>query len=165
MSDNDNICSICFDPLVCPETENQVYKIQECGHSFHVDCLMPWWRSGKKSCPKCRDEGLAGGSNRFICKEHICSARQYARKKDAPIGLKNLVKKLIEKEKMLSEINKALSDHKNEVGVFKDLKNKERRLYTQKWRKSFAIMQLKRELQQLYPVEPILIVVRKEIGD
>lgn len=162
MSDDEVLCGVCFEQLDKTNQENPVYKIPECGHEFCVNCLMQWWRAGNKSCPKCRDEGVASEYN-FLCKSIIPSARQYARKKEAPNDLKKLVKKLSEKEKELREVKYKISENKNAVGVYKELKQTERKLYNQRWKKSFQVRALQKEIQLAYPIKPIVIVIRKEI--
>lgn len=45
-------CAICQEScLDC----GPAHKL-ECGHEFHVNCIVSWFRSGQKSCPICRDE-------------------------------------------------------------------------------------------------------------
>ena len=47
---------------ICQEKCNSEYKL-ECGHEFHTECLMSWFRSGQSTCPCCRDEGCKIHSN------------------------------------------------------------------------------------------------------
>ena len=46
-SNKDDLCSICFDPLLQP---NMVVIILPCGHFYHNDCIMEWVKVGNK-CP------------------------------------------------------------------------------------------------------------------
>lgn len=43
-------CAICQEPCI-----GVTHKL-ECGHEFHANCIVSWFRSGQKSCPICRDE-------------------------------------------------------------------------------------------------------------
>ena len=43
---NDNICPICYDSL----EDNNTTKI-ECGHKFHINCIIKWFRTGSEKCP------------------------------------------------------------------------------------------------------------------
>ena len=50
----DNNCIICHDTI----TEHNYYPLPECGHIFHTDCIVTWFRSGKHKCPLCNDMGI-----------------------------------------------------------------------------------------------------------
>lgn len=42
-------CAICYNKL----DEGSAHKL-ECGHCFHTDCVITWFRSGQETCPLCR---------------------------------------------------------------------------------------------------------------
>lgn len=46
-----------MDCAICQEKCNACvnYKL-DCGHIFHTECIMSWFRSGNSTCPCCRDE-------------------------------------------------------------------------------------------------------------
>ena len=50
-----DICAICQRDM-----SDNTYTLPECGHAFHLDCLMMWFRSPREyrqdfgSCPMCR---------------------------------------------------------------------------------------------------------------
>lgn len=44
-------CSICLESI-----SNYEYSLS-CGHKFHVDCIISWFRQKKDTCPCCRDTG------------------------------------------------------------------------------------------------------------
>ena len=47
-----------MDCAICQEScfeYGPTHKL-ECGHTFHTNCIVGWFRSGQKSCPICRDE-------------------------------------------------------------------------------------------------------------
>ena len=48
---SNNLCPICLSNM--NEGDN-IYKI-ECGHTFHIECIMKWFRSSKGQCPCCLD--------------------------------------------------------------------------------------------------------------
>ncbi len=48
-SDETPTCSICF-----LELDSDTVTLKECGHTFHSDCIIKWFRSDRKSCPLCR---------------------------------------------------------------------------------------------------------------
>lgn len=51
---NDNICSICYEPLA----EGCNKATIDCGHSFHYKCIFKWntKSSGGECCPLCRSD-------------------------------------------------------------------------------------------------------------
>ena len=49
-----NNCIICHEVI----TEKNYYPLPECGHIFHTDCIVTWFRSGKDNCPLCNDRGI-----------------------------------------------------------------------------------------------------------
>ena len=59
-----DVCSICLQPMNDPSTQSAIRsgpeEIQEgyltCGHKFHIWCIKDWFRSGKTTCPFCREE-------------------------------------------------------------------------------------------------------------
>tara|TARA_Y100000748_G_C15420866_1_gene459286 strand:+ start:320 stop:952 length:633 start_codon:yes stop_codon:yes gene_type:complete len=44
-------CSICFLEM---SDETTIHRLPECGHAFHVNCIMQWFRSKQDTCPLCR---------------------------------------------------------------------------------------------------------------
>ena len=43
-------CAICLLEM----DESSGYKLPECGHRFHANCIISWFRSKHESCPLCR---------------------------------------------------------------------------------------------------------------
>jgi Fe2+ transport system protein B len=39
--------------LICYDCEGEMHEL-ECGHKFHTECIISWFRSGKTECPYCR---------------------------------------------------------------------------------------------------------------
>jgi hypothetical protein len=46
----DNECSICFAAI----KQEESHSLKECGHTFHTECIMKWFRSKQDTCPLCR---------------------------------------------------------------------------------------------------------------
>eukprot|EP01129_Flabellula_baltica_P003932 TRINITY_DN13673_c0_g1_i1.p1 TRINITY_DN13673_c0_g1~~TRINITY_DN13673_c0_g1_i1.p1 ORF type:complete len:416 (+),score=76.23 TRINITY_DN13673_c0_g1_i1:105-1250(+) len=44
-------CPVCIEPFT---EEKKAYKLPKCGHEFHSDCLVKWYR-GYISCPVCSE--------------------------------------------------------------------------------------------------------------
>ena len=51
-------------PICCEDSSNNPSSVEAlvpCGHVFHTDCVTPWFRSGKDTCPQCRTKVDTGG--------------------------------------------------------------------------------------------------------
>lgn len=97
---SDNICAICYDT----HTDNS-YIIPECSHKFHVNCIIPWYRSNvSANCPCCRSTP----NTEDMLSEYIpyntrtarySFNRKFAQRKNAPKDLKKLVERLRKAER------------------------------------------------------------------
>lgn len=47
-------CPICFQKIAMSNATTL-----SCGHSYHSDCIVSWFRQKKTTCPCCRDDGSA----------------------------------------------------------------------------------------------------------
>ena len=47
------LCSICVTDI----EENQGRYTTRCGHSYHLECILPWF-ARKTSCPICRENDI-----------------------------------------------------------------------------------------------------------
>ena len=55
----ENDCPICFG--ACEASD--AFELPECGHVFHANCIITWFRSGRGECPVCRDPGTCQQSS------------------------------------------------------------------------------------------------------
>jgi len=100
-------CSICF----CDEPEKP-YALP-CGHSFCVDCIMIWFRSGHSECPMCRDQSTV--RNTWIdASKRAQAIVQRARCKAASARLKKRVVAVQTKRKTHRERRKAVAQFKRQ---------------------------------------------------
>jgi len=97
----DNICVVCLEDL------GDNYKNLQCGHNFHYDCILEWFRKSKEgTCPCCLDvpENLG-----YLYGEHYINWRY------------NNIKKYINKNKNII-FKKEIDDIINENNILKGLK-------------------------------------------
>lgn len=104
-------CSICYNKLL--EDEN-VYMLPECGHCYHTDCIVAWFRMpiSKGKCPLCVNKGSNVDEDlytRNLAKITLIS--RHINKKETPQWLK------CEYNKYLNIKNK-LENHMKEMSKF-----------------------------------------------
>lgn len=162
--ESDN-CMVCLEPL-----DNEIkYSLPECGHTYHQNCIMHWFRSGCSKCPLCnnlgvndtmgrtdRDTWWRGGQYRYT------RIRQYARKKDAPKYLKREISKLKKLEDKLKQLIQEKRELKNTEGKFSILHTKWSKLRAKKWRLTNSIRRKKMGIAN-FNIVPIIIAKKINI--
>ena len=48
-----DICAICQEDLC-----GNIYELPECGHKYHTNCIMHWFRTNHNTCPLCQNQGI-----------------------------------------------------------------------------------------------------------
>ena len=43
-------CPICLEAL-----DDNTHELESCGHKFHINCIVMWFRGGASNCPTCRN--------------------------------------------------------------------------------------------------------------
>lgn len=97
---------------ICQNTTDGTFHTLDCGHSFHIECIMPWFRT-QGTCPMCRDEGdgidkLAG----LRLPERAETVMRIGRQRDAPPVLKDLLQKY---DRARNVVRAARKDHKRHL--------------------------------------------------
>ena len=165
---SEEICAICHESL-----ENNKYKIPECNHEYHTNCIITWFRTGKNRCPLCNNEGInsmqqmeenTSWAQRRVAYENYKQLRIFSRKKEAPSSLKKMVirlKKWEEKQRILiKEIKETKeSKHPNLTGI--QIWKKFTKLRTKKWRISNRIRRLKELIGFQQNITNIIIPVKQ----
>ena len=144
-------CMICLEDL---SSEIQ-YSLPECGHAYHQNCIMQWFRSGSCKCPLCNNLGLNDTPGMGTLGQGVHTdrnwgwwrggrykyrmIRQYSRRKNAPKKLKKEVEKLKKIEDKRILIRKELKEFKNKEGKFGALKTEYNKLRSKKWRLDTSI--------------------------
>lgn len=108
---SDDECSICYNKLL--EGEN-IYMLPECGHCYHTDCIVAWFRVEKSNgkCPLCGNRG--DNNNEDLYTAYITKFRlisNHVRRKESPAWLKSEYNKYL-------GIKKKLENHRKEMAKF-----------------------------------------------
>lgn len=96
--------------VICAEETTENMHTLPCGHSFHANCIIDWFR-GAHTCPLCRT------SSKFTRIETFTRAsmlRRMSRRKNMPSELKKLVENLRIAEANTREQKKVLREFKTE---------------------------------------------------
>ena len=146
---DEEVCSICYDSL-----ENNIVEI-ECGHTYHTNCIVKWFRTGNKNCPLCNDTTIDTTNISYLTKiETIKEIKKLGRKKSCPenikkilIKIKNIKDKQKEKKKQLTEFKK---QYKEEFKIIDKLRN-------DNWKYSRELRLLDYKLLAQITINPIYI--------
>ena len=118
------LCCICQYDL---SNNTQLYTLPECGHTFHLECVITWWRSPRDrysefgTCPMCRcasDKKF----NWYQAKHRASFLRKISRKKFAHPELKKAVLKLRLAEEKSKKKFEEYKNYRNRPEVKKILK-------------------------------------------
>ncbi len=149
----DNLCSICLQDM--GEGENNIYRLDPCGHMYHTSCALDWFRaSGSSACPNCRDPGDPDGLRLRNYRARIKLWKQIGRRKDCPIVMKKKLDRLkVAKGK--------LEEHQRELTEFtknnKEVLNVHRKLKNKKWGFYRALARVEREIDSV----PVIMLVQE----
>lgn len=101
-------CTICLSP-----TDNQSHTVEGCGHTFHVRCIVQWYRSGHDTCPNCRSDSYVS-IDYTDALDRAKLLKRCARRKSAP-------KKLLA---MVRRVRKSTERKRKNYRLLKEFKNK-----------------------------------------
>ena len=86
---------------ICQDIMNDPHDL-ECGHTFHTSCIVAWFRSGKSSCPICRNE-----QNPPKCNFHY--VQRLCKMKSCPKFLKDAMRDYHKIKRSIDKIKSELS--------------------------------------------------------
>lgn len=162
----DDVCSICLDNL----NKEPVYKLPECGHKYHTNCIMHWMRSGHVNCPYCGNNGINNNNNEDEYGYNFCRysydlyilLRKLSRNKNAPLQLKKHVEKMKILEQKLRDNNKIKKDFLLKSGEFNEMQKKYRKLCNKSWSISCRIRRMKRTICNSNNITPLILVKTRD---
>ena len=113
-----DVCAICREDL----TDN-LYNLPECTHTYHVNCIMHWFRTDHNTCPLCQNQGInytqaydisntQNYQERALWKEYYKNACSHARKKGADKEIVKRVKSIKKTEETDKKARKTFREWK-----------------------------------------------------
>ena len=155
MALQEDICAIC---RVSMNSENSAtYCIPECGHRFHSNCVIQWFRVSNGSCPYCRAACINApvrARRRYgtVPVELTKLWKQLARRKDCPLLVKRKCQRVAKAKAAKEAASKKLTQfrrvHREKFKKWSVLRRKKYSTIT-RWKK------LEHELASLPPL-PIM---------
>jgi ABC-type uncharacterized transport system involved in gliding motility auxiliary subunit len=134
-------CCICLEKM-----ENNKYKIPECKHEFHNECLLTYFRvSNNTSCPLCRNIRQSSSNLKTIL--------NYSRRKNANKKIVNEVKKYKEFQLLEKEIKKEFKEFKR---THKEILDKRIKLLRKKREYGYRVRRMKFKLMNMVAL-PLII--------
>jgi hypothetical protein len=159
------MCQICMEPM---NDIAKVYKLSECNHDFHTDCIVNWFRNDSPNCISCYPSinqpnftlghdinpanaqvnydlyGLPYISLHQQPQIPFAQVSRQARKKDAPDVLKKLYKRYQQVRLKYTTANKAYSEYRktDDYPKYRTLRKQFRKI-------SFKALRLKWKLKRI----------------
>ena len=133
-TEGNEMCAVCLSSI----NENTSYKL-ECGHIFHTDCIVKWFRNSNGNCPCCWDNkkkpSFYGVWERPFINARCKSLEKYSKKEENP-KLKKKVEKLnkktdeydtlIQERKQFKKTDQYISTMKKINDINRKIYNKDR---------------------------------------
>lgn len=163
MNNNEILCPICLDAIDYNTKINgkYPYTLPECNDTFHAECIVHWFRSGRPDCPCCREKGKGVNSPLALSDWKVVS--NYSRRKDAPVEMKQYMKKYKTQKNRIDELTAEIAHTKNQTGIYKELNGKVRELSRKRWYSRRKMFIIKKQICNLYPITNLIIVTREKI--
>lgn len=106
----DNCCAICF----CDEIEKPKHVL-ECGHTFHTDCILSWFRASKNpDCPLCRNDGDWNIPD-LRYKDKVKFLEMFSKNKNCPEDICEILNKYKCKKEHLKQKSREVRDVKTQI--------------------------------------------------
>lgn len=160
-SNNENECTICHEST----SSGDIYTIPECGHSFHTNCIVTWFRVNN-TCPLCKDTGINSislFSNARDTNFYFKRAMTWSRRKDAPADLKNDAQKVKHLKSKLKVHRKQFSSLQSSNGQYKIISKEIRKYSSLIHQTEYRLYTMKRILANY--VKSVLIIPIKRTVD
>jgi len=141
-----NECVICFEKM---GNENK-YKIAECRHEFHSECLLSYFRvSNNTNCPLCRNVRATSDNLKIIL--------NHARRKNANKKILSEVKKYRKLQQLVKESEKELKEFKE---THKDILKLRDKIITNRRNYGMRLRRMKYKLRSFVLVPNVFVYGR-----
>lgn len=163
METND-LCIICLEEF---NPDSNIYKLEECEHCFHSDCIMKWFRNNHSECPYCKAIPKYNDDlffNYFDRGTKIKYLQKYIKKNDnVPKDLIILYDKLKKNKTKLKNNKQKFRDFKKDednkdfmqkLKIYKKLRREARG-----WKIQTNIRKIESEMAT-YPLIPIFVKIK-----
>jgi hypothetical protein len=116
-----DVCAICHEDL-----SDNLYNLPECSHTYHVNCIMHWFRTDHNTCPLCQNQGInytqawdivgeQNYSERTAWQGYYKKACAHTRKKNADKEIVKRVKAIKKAEETNKKVRKRFQEWKKET--------------------------------------------------
>lgn len=121
----DGCCTIC----ACADDGSKTTTTLDCGHTFHVGCILEWFRYEHTTCPNCRSEG---GVREWIAQTPTqCLTRLRRRRRSSlPWELQRGLTKVETTRERIKELRRVCRTFRRDhAEVFREARALERKVY------------------------------------
>lgn len=162
----------------------KIYKLTECNHDFHTDCIVNWFRNESTTCISCyptiNQPNFTHGHDLnpvnaqvnydlygqpYINLHQInlhqipfAQVSRKARKKDAPDSLKKLYKRYQQAHRSYTKANKAYSDYKktDDYPIYRTLRKQFRKISFRSLRAKWRLERIKQQLSAMCGISEVM---------
>ena len=151
-------CTICKDPLI----EN-TYRLPECSHEFHTECIVHWFREQQTRCPLCNHPGAYVPL--YTLQMRLSAILKTAHKDNNVAVLKEFAK-LTKLRAKLRAANRKYRMFMRSVSTqpFNQAQKTADRLREACQKIRFDIYSKKMTLDEAMPVVPVILVSRQQVS-
>lgn len=164
MTDLTEICPICHDSIeITTHGPLAAYKLPECGHTFHTECAVNWFRHSPR-CPMCNDMGASHDStftSYLKVKSAYADASAMARKKTAKPEWKRQYEKISKLNQTIKSLTAQKTEIMGETGVFREMRKRYTAMNRKRWRANRQLYREKRILISMCPRQINVIIPRR----
>ena len=164
------ICSICQENNDLPR-----FKLPECSHEFHCECIIHWFRHGNTRCPLCNNEGHVNNIendhsgfyrfSRYTRENKVKFLKKYAKRRNCDPLLKEYITKIKKLEQKDRDVMKEETEFKKKFkGTFVELRKKETIFRQKRRRIQTQIHHVQREMCN-FPISELIVVRRLTLMD